>query len=66
MSIDPKKLKVTELKEELANRGLDTAGLKNDLIQRLQVATALLFLINALCVHLLTFCGTNVCLGGAG
>lgn len=37
MSIDPKKLKVSELKEELANRGLDTTGLKNDLIQRLQV-----------------------------
>jgi hypothetical protein len=33
MSIDPKELKVSELKEELTKRELDTTGLKNDLIQ---------------------------------
>ena len=37
MPIDPKKLKVTELKEQLSSRGLDTSGLKGDLVQRLQV-----------------------------
>jgi hypothetical protein len=37
MSMDPKKLKVAELKEELQKRGLDTGGVKLDLQQRLQV-----------------------------
>ena len=35
--IDPKTLKVADLKTELTRRGLDTAGLKADLVQRLQV-----------------------------
>jgi hypothetical protein len=35
--MDPKKLKVTELREELTRRGLDANGVKQDLIQRLQV-----------------------------
>lgn len=38
MSIDPSKLKVAELKEELATRGLDTKGLKAALVKRLQEA----------------------------
>eukprot|EP00604_Paraphysomonas_vestita_P003190 CAMPEP_0174821254 /NCGR_PEP_ID=MMETSP1107-20130205/6104_1 /TAXON_ID=36770 /ORGANISM="Paraphysomonas vestita, Strain GFlagA" /LENGTH=297 /DNA_ID=CAMNT_0016038079 /DNA_START=45 /DNA_END=938 /DNA_ORIENTATION=- len=36
--MDPRKLRVPELKEELLKRGLDTNGVKQDLIQRLQVA----------------------------
>ncbi|XP_030621079.1 heterogeneous nuclear ribonucleoprotein U-like protein 1 [Chanos chanos] len=38
MSVDPRKLKVCELKEELQRRGLDSRGLKTDLLDRLQAA----------------------------
>ena len=34
--IDPSKLKVSELKAELAARGADNSGLKSDLVARLQ------------------------------
>ena len=34
--IDPKKLKVAELREELKQRGLDTKGNKGQLVKRLQ------------------------------
>ena len=36
--VQPKKLKVAELKEELASRGLSTSGLKEELIARLEQA----------------------------
>ena len=36
--IDPKKLKVAELREELSERGLDTKGNKAQLVKRLQKA----------------------------
>lgn len=38
--LDPKKLKVQELKDELSKRGLDTIGIKVDLQLRLQVIYA--------------------------
>lgn len=38
MSVDVKKLKVHELKEELQRRGLDTKGRKADLVVRLEAA----------------------------
>ncbi|KAL6115757.1 hnrnpul1 [Pungitius sinensis] len=38
MSVDVKKLKVNELKEELQRRGLDTKGRKPDLVERLIAA----------------------------
>uniref|UniRef100_A0A8D3BEX1 Uncharacterized protein n=1 Tax=Scophthalmus maximus TaxID=52904 RepID=A0A8D3BEX1_SCOMX len=38
MSVDVKKLKVNELKEELQRRGLDTRGRKADLVEKLKAA----------------------------
>ncbi|XP_015241125.1 PREDICTED: heterogeneous nuclear ribonucleoprotein U-like protein 1 isoform X1 [Cyprinodon variegatus] len=38
MSLDVKKLKVNELKEELQRHGLDAKGLRGDLIERLKAA----------------------------
>lgn len=37
-SINPKKMKVSELRTELENRGLSSNGLKSELIQRLEMA----------------------------
>ncbi len=36
--IEPKKLKVAELREELKSRGLDTKGNKPQLVKRLETA----------------------------
>ena len=38
--IEPKKLKVTELREELKSRGLDAKGNKAQLVKRLEKALA--------------------------
>lgn len=38
MALEPKKMKVGEMREALEARGLDTSGLKNDLIHRLEMA----------------------------
>ena len=40
MSMDAKKMKVGELKEALAARGLDTSGLKAELVHRLEMVTS--------------------------
>ena len=37
MSLEPKKMKVGELREALEARGLGTSGLKTELIHRLEV-----------------------------
>ena len=36
--IDPKNFKVTELRDELKSRGLDTKGKKAELVERLELA----------------------------
>ena len=38
MTVNPRKMKVVDLREELARRGKPTTGLKNDLIARLEAA----------------------------
>ena len=40
MDMEPKKLKVTELREELKARGIDTKGNKAQLVRRLEKALA--------------------------
>ena len=37
-SLEPSKMKVTELKEELEKRGLETSGKKAELVKRLEDA----------------------------
>ena len=36
--VDPRELKVSELKQELKSRGLDTKGKKAELVERLELA----------------------------
>lgn len=45
-SIDPSKLKVAELRDELEKRGLDTSGKKAELVSRLEDALSGIFSIH--------------------